>query len=360
MTRILSETDVKALVNMPLALEAVTIAFRSLGTRTGRNVPRERLIPSMHTGGATSLQVMSATVPELDAMGLKAYGTGAGGANFVVLLFRASTGELRGIVGADWLGRYRTGAATGLAASVLARPDSRSLAIIGAGGQAITQALAVVTALPGIREVRVWNRTEAHAATFSERLHRIGEASTSNVTVTPFAHPEAAVAGADVIVAITSARTPVLKGAWLDPGMHVTGAGINRANVAEIDSDAVARADIVAVDHLENARREAGDLILAVENGAFNWDRAVELGEILTGSHPGRTSPTQVTLFESQGIAAEDVALAALILDRAEAARLGDVTSLAGEREVSMQERQARIAVAEPLSQSRRREADGD
>ena len=328
MTRILTEADVQALADMPLALEAVTIAFGSLGAGVGRNVPRERLFPPPTDGVPTSLQVMSATVPELDAMGLKAYGTGATGASFVVLLFRASTGELRGIVGADWLGRYRTGAATGVAARLLARPDSRSLAILGAGGQAITQALAVVTALPGIRHIRVWNRTDAHALTFSDRLHAVGSVATSHVEVVPAASPEGAMSGADIVVAITSARTPVLRGAWLADGMHVTGAGINRGNVAEIDAAAVRRADLVAVDHLESARREAGDLILAAEAGAFNWERAAEVGSIMSGAHTGRTSPSQITLFESQGIAAEDVAFAALLLDRAEAVGRGQVTSL--------------------------------
>lgn len=325
MTRILSETDVRSLVDMPLALEAVTIAFRSLGADTGRNVPRERLFPP---GTATSLQVMSATVPELDAMGLKAYGTGATGASFVVLLFRASTGELRGIVGADWLGRFRTGAATGVAAKLLARPDSRTLAVLGAGGQAVTQALAVLTALPGIRDVRVWNRSPERAASFRRRLEELGGAISNSVDVAPTGHPREAVSGADIAVAITSAREPVLEGAWLADGMHVTGAGINRANVAEIDAEAVARADVVVVDHLDNARREAGDLIQAAQANAFDWSRTVEVGAVMSGAHPGRTSSSQVTLFESQGIAAEDVALAAMLLDRAEAAGRGSLTSL--------------------------------
>ena len=329
MTRILTEADVRILADMPLALEAVTIAFGSLGAGIGRNVPRERLFPPTNTEVATSLQVMSATVPELDAMGLKAYGTGVDGARFVVLLFRASTGELRGIVAADWLGRFRTGAATGVVARLLARPDSRSLAILGAGGQAVTQALSVVTAMPGVRNVRVWNRTAAHAATFSDRLHAVGSSIASQLDVVPFDRPDLAVSGADIVVAITSARTPVLHGAWIADGTHVTGAGINRGNVAEIDAAAVGRADVVAVDHLESARREAGDLIIAAEVGAFNWDRAVEVGAIMSGTSPGRTSPSQVTLFESQGIAAEDVAFAALLLDRAEASGRGQLTSLA-------------------------------
>lgn len=328
MARLLSETDVRALVDMPLAIEAVTTAFRSLGAGTGRNIPRERLFPQSEAGVSTSLQVMSATVPELDAMGLKAYGTGPAGASFVVLLFRASTGELRGVVGADWLGRFRTGAATGVATKVLARPDSRSLAVLGAGGQAVTQTLAVLTSMPGIRDVRVWNRSPERAASFRRRLEEVGGPTADAVAVVLADHPRHAVAGADIAVAITSAGAPVLEGAWLADGMHVTGAGINRANVAEIDVAAVARADVVVVDHLDNARREAGDLIRAAEAHAFDWSQAVEIGAILRGAHPGRTSSSQVTLFESQGIASEDVALAAMLLDLAEARQVGSVVSL--------------------------------
>jgi ornithine cyclodeaminase/alanine dehydrogenase-like protein (mu-crystallin family) len=245
-------------------------------------------------------------------------------------LFRASTGELRGIVAADWLGRFRTGAATGVAARLLARQDARVLGVLGAGGQAITQALAVITALPSIREVRVWNRTVARTATFSDRLHAVGGSAAGRVTVVPIDRPDLTVVGADLVVAITSASAPVLKGQWISDGMHVTGAGINRANAAEIDAAAVARADLVVVDHLESARREAGDLILAAEVGVFDWGNAVEVGAIAAGAHPGRSTPSQVTLFESQGIAAEDVALASLLIDRAEAAGIGQVTSLSG------------------------------
>lgn len=326
----LSEADVRSLVDMPLALEAVEVAFRSLGSGHGRTVPRERLFPPLATGARTSLQVMAATVPELDAMGLKAYGTGAGGASFVVLVFRASTGELRGIVGADWLGRYRTGAASGVASRYLARPESTTLGVLGAGGQAVTQVLAIAAALPGIRHVRAWNRSADRASSFEARLRELGGASLDGMVVEPVGSAREAVTGADVVVTITSSSTPVLEGAWLGDGTHVNAAGINRANVAEIDAAAVARAEVVVVDHLDNARREAGDLVLAAAAGHFAWERAVELGAIMTGAHPGRTSATQVTLFESQGIAAEDVALGALLLDRAAAAGVGGRADLAG------------------------------
>lgn len=328
MTIILSESAVRDLVDMPLAIEAVTIAFRSIGTGEGRNVPRERLFPPTSSGLATSLQVMAATVPELDAMGLKAYGTGASGANFVVLLFRASTGELRGVVGADWLGRFRTGAATGVAARFLARPNSRVVAILGAGGQAVTQALAVLTAQADVREMRVWNRSEERSRAFRDRLtsvdeRRVGDRIERGLSIVPAETPFGAMDGADIVVAITSARTPVLEAAWVRDGMHITGAGINRANVAEIDATAIARADLVVVDHIESARREAGDLILASNSGCFEWSGVVELGSVVSGEHPGRTSDAEVTLFESQGIAAEDVALASLLIDRAEARSYG-------------------------------------
>ena len=328
MTRFLSEEDVRSLVSMPLALEAVQAAFRSLGSGRGANIPRDRLFPGIDPARPTSLQVMSGALPEYDAMGLKVYSTAAGGARFLVLVYRASTGELRGIVEADWLGRFRTGAATGFASSLLARPDSATVAIIGAGGQAVTQLLALVTAMPQISHARVWSRSEERRATFAEAYQLVSGQRIPHLDIAICETPEDAIVGADVVIAITSARTPVVRGEWIRSGMHVVGAGINRADVAELDSDVVSRADLVVVDHLAGAMREAGDLIAAHASGHFDWSRAVELGAIVAGTSPGRTSQDQVTLFESQGIAIEDVALATLLLDRAEASGIGDELSI--------------------------------
>lgn len=328
MTRFLSEADVRSLVSMPLALEAVQAAFTSLGSCRGANIPRDRLFPGIDPAHPTSLQVMSGSLPEYDAMGLKVYSTAAVGARFLVLVYRASTGELRGIVEADWLGRFRTGAATGFASSLLARPDSSTVAIIGAGGQAVTQLLAVATAMPQITRARVWSRSEARRATFAEAYRTVSGLNHPQVDIAICENAEAAISGADVVIAITSARTPVVRGEWVRPGMHVVGAGINRADVAELDQEVVSRADLVVVDHLAGAKREAGDLIAAHASGHFDWSNAVELGSIVAGMSQGRGSRDQVTLFESQGIAIEDVALARLLLDRAEASGTGHEVSI--------------------------------
>ncbi len=328
MTRFLSEADVRSLVSMPLALEAVKAAFRSLGSGRGTNIPRDRLFPGIEPARPTSLQVMSGALPEYDAMGLKVYSTAAGGARFLVLVYRASTGELRGIVEADWLGRFRTGAATGFASSLLGRPDSATVAIIGAGGQAVTQLLAVVTAMPQISRARVWSRSEARRAIFAETYRTVSGLSEPQLDIAICETAEDAVVRADVVIAITSSRTPVVRGEWIRSGMHVVGAGINRADVAELDHDVVARADLIVVDHLGGAMREAGDLIAAHTSGHFDWSTAIELGAIVAGVSEGRSSRDQVTLFESQGIAIEDVALATLLLDRAEASGVGDELSI--------------------------------
>ena len=328
MTRFLSEADVRSLVSMPLALEAVQAAFRSLGGGRGANIPRDRLFPGIDPSRPTSLQVMSGALPEYDAMGLKVYSTAASGARFLVLVYRASTGELRGIVEADWLGRFRTGAATGFASSLLARPDSVTIAVIGAGGQAVTQLLAVATAMPQISRARVWSRSEARRASFSEAYRTVSGRNEPRLDIAICETAEDAISGVDVVIAITSARTPVIRGEWIRSGMHVVGAGINRADVAELDQDVVARADLVVVDHLAGAMREAGDLIAAHASGRFEWSKAVELGSIVAGASQGRSSREQITLFESQGIAIEDVALATLLLDRAEAAGAGHEVSI--------------------------------
>ena len=242
--------------------------------------------PGIDPARPTSLQVMSGALPDYDAMGLKVYSTAAGGARFLVLVYRASTGELRGILEADWLGRFRTGAATGFASSLLARPDSATVAIIGAGGQAVTQLLALVTAMPQISHARVWSRSEKRRATFAEAYQLVSGQRIPQLAIAICETAENAIVGADVVLAITSARTPVVRGEWIRSGMHVVGAGINRADVAELDSDVVSRSDLVVVDHLAGAMREAGDLIAAHASGQDRKSTRLNSSHAITSRMP--------------------------------------------------------------------------
>lgn len=318
----LTEADVRALATMDLAMDRVEAAFHALGTGEAENVPRRRFSPSV--GGQpprSTLQFMAASFPAANVMGYKAYSSSPSGIRFLVMLYRADTGALDAMIEADWLGRFRTGAASGVATKYLAREDVRTVGLYGSGGQAMTQLLAVCTARPAIERVRVYSRTPERRQGFAAQFRTL--APHVDATIEPVDSPAAAADGAEVVITITNAREPVLRGEWLAPGVHINAAGINRANAAEIDGETIRRAQVVAVDALDQAHIEAGDLIAAERSGDFSWDRAIELGAAVAGKIPGRTAPGQITLFESQGLAMEDIAFGAALVDLARARGMG-------------------------------------
>jgi ornithine cyclodeaminase len=293
-------------------------AGRSLGNGESMNAPRQRV-----RTGTAMLHVLPAASGSAHALGLKAYTTGPQGAKFWLLLF-AGNGELLALMQADHLGQIRTGAASGVATRHMSRPQSRSVGIIGTGYQARTQLEAVCAVRP-IERVRAWGRTrerlEAFCREMSEKLAR---------PVEPAPSARAAVDGADIVVTITSASQPVVEGAWLSRGTHVNAAGSNRASAREIDGETVARAGIIAVEDVAQAKVESGDLRLAVDEGRFRWERAVTLGAILAGKTPGRTSDDQITLFESLGIGLWDVVAAAHVYQVAVERGFGTELPIAG------------------------------
>ncbi len=267
------------------------------------NIPRYRL--KSHN---SLMHVMSASIPELGVMGLKSYGTSKSGGSFVVLLFAETTGELLAVVEADAMGQIRTGSASGLATDLLARRDARIGAIIGSGFQADTQLLAI-DCVRDFDEIRVYSRSPESRLAFLERMQpqiraRLIDCDSAGQCIRD----------ADVICTITSAKEPVLKGEWLRPGAHINAAGSNWASKRELDTDAVRRCDFICVDHLAQSKIESGDLV-AVFGDSDEWNRVSELAEVVKGK-AGRTSQNQITLFKSNGIAAEDVAAAHHIYSR--------------------------------------------
>ena len=145
--------------------------------------------------------------------------------------------------------------------------------------------------------------------------------------VVPVERPQDVARGASILITITSSRTPVLEGAWIEPGTHINAAGSNALDRVELDAEAVRRAALIVTDSKEQAKIECGDLVAPVRDGIIHWDQVRELGGIVTGNVPGRTSSEAITLFESQGIAMEDVAVAKLLFERAEAEGVGQLIS---------------------------------
>jgi ornithine cyclodeaminase/alanine dehydrogenase-like protein (mu-crystallin family) len=316
----LREAEVGTLLSMDDVMTAVEHGFRLHGEGAATNFPRGRSITPV---GA--LNVMHAAVPPLGVTGVKTYATTRHGARFIAILFSLENGEALAIVEADKLGQIRTGAASGVATKHLARPDAGSLGVIGAGWQARSQVQAVARARP-IALVKVYSRSEERREAFASEM--VGDLGTEVVAVD---NAREAASDVDIVITITSARDPVLQGEWLRPGMHINAAGANSAPRRELDADAVRRSEVIAVDALDQAKMECGDLIAPAAAGERVWDRVVELGAVVAGKTAGRTRDDQITLFESQGIALEDVVTMELLYRRARAAGAGQEIALTGE-----------------------------
>ncbi len=306
MTLYLHDEDVSSLLTLPAAVECVEKAFRLLSDGAALNGARRRA-----TVGGASLNVMWAAAPTLDVLGIKEYlvvrPDVTQGAVLTLLLHSISTGRLLSVLKADRLGQLRTAAASAVATRALARPESASLALYGCGYQAWTQALAMAVVLPGLETVQVVGRNPVRRDRFVEGLRR-----SLAVEVTAANADEAAEA-ADVIVTATGASEPIFDGRRVRPGAHINAVGSNSATKRELDRRLLERVSLVVVDERETAAEECGDLI------ANDWDQSlvVPLGDVLVGRTSGRSHADDLTLFESQGLALQDVVCAAEIYQRA-------------------------------------------
>jgi ornithine cyclodeaminase/alanine dehydrogenase-like protein (mu-crystallin family) len=317
MAKLLKEADIRSLLTMDDALQAVEDAFRSASRGEAVNVPRHRGA----LNGAT-INAMGALSTALDLMAMKIYPIVRQdvtvGSSFQVLAYRMSTGALVGVLEAEYLAMVRTGAASGVASRRLARPGSRVMTLFGAGWQARGQLDAIVRAVPALERVNVIGRSPARVEQFCREMngHR-------GLQVIAADDPERAVREADIVTTVTGSATPVFDGRWLQPGVHVNAVGSNFAQKQEIDATAVGRAERIVVDDLVVARTECGDLLAAEAATGLDWSTVAALADVVDGRLPGRTAADQITLFESQGIGLEDLAMASLILARADACGAG-------------------------------------
>lgn len=303
----ITERQVREAVTMPQAMALVERGLLRLARGSAVNHPRRRV--AMDT--RTLLHYMAAGDNESGLVGIKVYASNprVGAPDFAVLLFDSASARLLASIEANALGQIRTGAASGVATRLLAKPGARRLALFGSGFQAETQLEAVACARE-LEWARVYSRSPARRESFARRMGaRLG------LRVVAAGSPEEALEGADIVTTVTSARDPVFPGRLLPSGAHVNAAGSNHVLRRELDADSVRKASLIAVDSLEQARMEAGDLTQAAEEGVLDWGEVCELSDVLAGKLPGRTGREQVTLFESQGLAIEDVVLAEHIYD---------------------------------------------
>ncbi|HEX6490629.1 MAG TPA: ornithine cyclodeaminase family protein [Gaiellaceae bacterium] len=296
----LTESEIGSLLTPADAIPAIEDCFRRLAAGEVENRPRERL---RLDGGAFA--VMAAVDRELGLAGLKSYAWLSQGTPFVVVLFDTRSASLAGVIEADKLGQLRTGAASGVAARYLAREDATSLGVIGCGWQARGQVACIREALPGIERVLVYCRDEERLAEFCrETGAEPGES-----------HRDPA--GCDVVVTVTTAKDPVLRGDWLRAGALVCAVGANEPRARELDNGVLERAAFVCCDSREQARLESGDLVEPVQAGVLDWLEVHELQEVIAGELEGRQSDEDVIVFKSNGIAAWDVAIGAAALAKA-------------------------------------------
>jgi ornithine cyclodeaminase/alanine dehydrogenase-like protein (mu-crystallin family) len=314
MTLILREADVRQLLTMADAVRVLDAAFAQLAAGTATNTPRSRIVLPQGKG---VLHLLAAAAPEQGVLGYKAYTAFRSGVRFVVMLYSSEDGRLLAQVEADWLGRMRTGAASGVATARLARAEANLVGLIGTGGQARTQLMAACAVRP-VKVVRVYGRDAARREEFCREMRTL-----LGIEVQPVATAEEAVRDAEILITATTAREPVVRGAWLPLGTHINAMGSNWADRRELDGAAVGQADVVAADDINQAHIEAGDLLLAAAEGSFDLARTVPLGDIVTGKHPGRERPDAITLFESLGIGLEDITVAGYVYQLARAQGVG-------------------------------------
>lgn len=301
MTLALSEKDIQELIDMKDVVSAVEEAFRQQGRGAATNSRRTR-----SDGKGAVLSVMHANLAYLGRGGLKAYMHSKAGAKFVFVLFDASDSTPLALMGADTLGRYRTGAASGVATKHLYGKPRAKAAIFGSGKQALTQVLALSSVMR-LDEVRVWSPNGEHRNAFARRLSKAGFSSSSHGS------PGEALEGAEVASAITSSGEPFLTDDALASAYHLNICGSNLPSRSEATPAAVGSFDTVVVDDMDQGRVEYGDLIQAADAGTFSWSEAIELGAVVAGAR----KPRGRTLFKSGGAALEDVAAASVIYDKA-------------------------------------------
>lgn len=299
MPLLLREQDVTELLDMNTAIEAVEEVLRDQAEGLATNRPRYRVAMP-----ASQLHVLAAGDKRLGVTGLKVYTASRKGTRFLVLLYDAESGDMLAMIEADRLGQMRTGAASGVATKYMSRESAGTLGVYGTGWQAESQMMAVC-AVRRIKSIKVYGRNGERREAFARKMTAL-----LRTEVTAVASPEETARGCSIIVTATSAREPVLKGEWIEPGAHLNVVGSNFLSKAEIDVQAVRRASVIAVDSIEQSKIEAGDLMPAIERGVITWESVTELGRIVAGRDRGRTSEDDITLFKSNGIALEDISTA--------------------------------------------------
>jgi ornithine cyclodeaminase/alanine dehydrogenase len=316
-TLLLSRKEIESFLTMKLCMDAVEKAFAGL-SEGNANMPQRTPIALPDKAGLALF--MPAHIKTLGALGAKVvtvYHDNVRKHNLpavlgTILLLDEETGFPKAIMDGGFLTAMRTGAASGVATKYMARQDARVGMIFGTGVQAFTQVLAIHEARP-LHKLLVWSLDPAETRqAFARRItEKIG------IHVELADEPAAAVRESDIVVLATSAAEPIVEGAWFKPGTHINGIGSHTPKMRELDPQTVQRSRVVC-DLTEACKAEAGDFIMPAQAGVWSWDKVVgDLGDVVLGRIPGRTSPEEITLFKSVGLAIQDLSAAKAVYDEA-------------------------------------------
>lgn len=342
--------EIRGIIPMREAIEAVRAGFRTWGENTEINAPRRRI----HIPSGVRVSVHQGGVPALGATGLMTHCEWVKPMaehqeyprlnHPVIVLYDATEGELKSIIVGEITSSelphnvavtgLRTAATSALGTDLLARPDAQRLGIFGSGGQAKNHLVALTT-VRDFREVKVYSRTPENCKRFAEEMGAI-----LDINITPTPTPREVVRGTDVILTATNSSVPVFDGNWLEPGVHVTTivgsnvglvkGGFTSAKRREIDDATLAKSDLLAIVSIQQAMQdEQADIFDPVQRGLIKWDQLIEVGEILVGKKEGRSNADQITFYKNnagQGVA--DVALGAAVLEKVKAQSAGQVLDL--------------------------------
>jgi alanine dehydrogenase len=320
MVLFLGEAEIQELLNLGDAVDIVEETFRQQGKGNIINQPRNRIKKPK-----SMLHYLTGAVPHMNVMGYKAYTSSKAGIKFRVFLHDIETGEVLSIMDGDYMGMIRTGAATSVATKHMSRQDSSRAGIYGAGWQARGQAMGVC-AVRQIKRISVYSRDPDRRKAFCDEMRNL-----LDIEVMPAQNPEVVLNQVDIVITSTNSVQPVFSGEWLEAGVHINAIGGNFLFKREIDERCVSKSDVIVVDSKEQSRLEAGEFMPLIEKGRLWWEKIYELGEVVTGKAKGRNNSEEITLFESLGIAIEDIAVAAHIYKLAKVKSIGkelDIPSL--------------------------------
>ncbi|RCS54726.1 ornithine cyclodeaminase family protein [Bremerella cremea] len=304
--RFYREQEVAMLLDMATTIEVVDECFRQLGIGGAENVPRHRA----RTPGFV-LHGMHAAAEYLGTAGWKMYSTTRTGAKFHVGIYDIESGQMLALIEADQLGQLRTAAASAVGARYLAKKPITQLGLFGTGWQAEGQLTAMATEFP-LTQAFVYSRDEEKRQAFAERM-----SEKLQIEIVPVHDPREAVEDLPLIVTATTSKHPVFDGNLLAEGALVCAVGANWTFKREVDVVTVRRADNWVCDSIEACRGEAGDFVIAAEEGYFDWTTAVSLADVIAGKAIGRNNQDSIVLFKTVGLALQDVALGTKFLELA-------------------------------------------